>query len=147
MLDETTAPETRKGINEQATFRRNALKSGYPVLRKALETGGFEVSTEKEILSSIEQIILDKSTPVSPQIRRNMGTVVALMREFISFSEDPESRRIWNFTELKRDKKAQVEQVLNDLIKLDPAMREANRAVFAPILGFYSRDTYTTEVR
>jgi hypothetical protein len=147
LLDETTAPETRKGINEQATFRRNALKSGYPVLRKALETGGFEVSTEREILSSIEQIILDKSTPVSPQIRKNMGTVVALMREFISFSEDPESRRIWNFTELKRDKKAQVEQVLNDLIKLDPAMREANRAVFAPILGFYSRDTYTTEVR
>ncbi len=147
LLDETTAPETRKGIIEQATFRRNALKAGYPVLRKALETGGFEVSTEREILSSIEQIILDKSTPVSPQIRKNMGTVVALMREFISFSEDPESRRIWNFTEMKRDKKAQVEQVLNDLIKLDPAMREANRAVFAPILGFYSRDTYTTEVR
>lgn len=147
LLDSTTAPETRKGINEQATFRRNALKAGYPTLRKALETGGFEVSTEREILSSIEQIILDKSTPVSPQIRKNMGTVVALMREFISFSEDPESRRIWNFTEMKRDKKAQVEQVLNDLIKLDPAMREANRAVFAPILGFYSRDTYTTEVR
>jgi hypothetical protein len=147
LLDNTTAPETRKGIIEQATFRRNALKAGYPVLRKALETGGFEVSTEKEILSSIEQVILDKSTPVSPLVRKNMGTVVALMREFISFSEDPESRRIWNFSDLKRDKKAQVEQVLNDLIKLDPAMREANRAVFAPILGFYSRDTYTTEVR
>jgi len=147
LLDNTTAPETRKGIIEQATFRRNALKAGYPVLRKALETGGFEVSTEKEILSSIEQIVIDKSTPVSPQIRKNMGTVVALMREFISFSEDPESRRIWNFSDLKRDKKAQIEQVLNDLVKLDPAMREANRAVFAPILGFYSRDTYTTEVR
>ena len=147
LLAETTAPETRKGIIEQATFRRNALKAGYPVLRKALETGGFEVSTEREILSSIEQVILDKSTPVSPQVRKNMGTVVALMREFISFSEDPESRRIWNFTELKRAKKAQVEQVLNDLLQLDPAIREANRAVFAPILGFYSRDTYTTEVR
>jgi len=141
------SPETRKGLIEQATFRRNALKSGYPVLRKALETGGFEVSTEKEILSSIEQAIVDKSTPISSQVRKNMGTVVALMREFISFSEDPESRRIWNFSEMKREKKALVEEVLNDLIKLDPAMREANRAVFAPILGFYSRDTYTTEVR
>lgn len=146
-LANTTAPETRKGLIEQATFRRNALKSGYPVLRKALETGGFEVSTEREILSSIQQIITDKSTPVSPQIRKNMGTILALMNEFISFSEDPESRRIWNFTEMKRDKKAQIEQILNDLIQLDPAIREANRAVFAPILGFYSRDTYTTEVR
>lgn len=146
-LAKTAAPETRKGIIEQATARRNALKSGYPLLRTALETGGFEVSTERNILSSIDQAITDKSTPISPQVRKNMGTVTSLIREFISFSEDPESRRIWNFSELKRAKKAQIEQVLNDLIKLDPAMREANRAVFAPILGFYSRDTYTTEVR
>jgi hypothetical protein len=76
-----------------------------------------------------------------------MGTVTALVREFISFSEDPDSRRIWNFSELKRAKKAQIEEILNDLIQLNPAIREANRAVFAPILGFYSRDTYTTEVR
>jgi len=147
LLANTTAPETRKGIIEQATFRRNALKAGYPLLRTALETGGFEISTERNILSSIDQAITDKSTPISPQIRKNMGTVTSLIREFISFSEDPESRRIWNFTEMKRDKKAQIEQVLNDLIKLDPAIREANRAVFAPILGFYSRDTYTREVR
>ena len=146
-LAKTAAPEARKGLINQATARRNALKAGYPLLRKALETGGFEVSTEKEILFSIEQAIMDKSTPISPQVRKNMGTVTALVREFISFSEDPESRRIWNFTELKRAKKAQIEQVLNDLITLNPAIREANRAVFAPILGFYSRDTYTTEVR
>jgi hypothetical protein len=147
LLARTAAPETRKGIIEQATARRNALKAGYPLLRTALETGGFEVSTERNILSSIDQAITDKSTPISPQVRKNMGTVTSLIREFISFSEDPESRRIWNFTEMKRNKKAQIEQILNDLIQLDPAMREANRAVFAPILGFYSRDTYTTEVR
>jgi hypothetical protein len=146
-LAKTASPATRKGLIMQATARRNALKAGYPLLRKALETGGFEVSTEKEILSSIEQVITDKSTPVSPEVRRTMGTVTALVREFISFSEDPESRRIWNFSELKRAKKAQIEQVLNDLVPLNPAIREANRAVFAPILGFYSRDTYTTEVR
>jgi hypothetical protein len=146
-LAKTAAPETRKGLIEQATARRNALKSGYPLLRTALETGGFEVSTERNILSSIDQAIVDKSTPISPQVRKNMGTITSLIREFISFSEDPESRRIWNFSELKRAKKAQIEQVLNDLVQLDPAIREANRAVFAPILGFYSRDTYTTEVR
>ena len=147
LLANTAAPETRKGIIMQATARRNALKAGYPLLRKALETGGFEVSTEKEILSSIEQAISDKSTPISAQVRKNMGTVTALIREFISFSEDPESKNYYNFTELKRAKKAQIEQVLNDLIQLDPSIREANRAVFAPILGFYSRDTYTAAVR
>ena len=75
LLANTAAPETRKGIIMQATARRNALKAGYPLLRKALETGGFEVSTEKEILSSIEQVIADKSAPVSSQVRKNMGTI------------------------------------------------------------------------
>lgn len=147
MLANTAAPETRRGIINQATERRAALKAGYPVLRKALETGGFEVSTEKEILSSIDQAITDPTTPISKQVRRNMGTVTSLIREFISFSEDPENRKIWNFTDLKREKKARIEEILNDLIQLDPAIREANRAVFAPILGFYSRDTSSTEVR
>jgi hypothetical protein len=146
-LANTASPSARKGIINQATFRRNALKAGYPLLRKALETGGFEVSTEKEILSSMEQAIMDKSTPISPEVRKNMGVIIGLMREFISFSEDPENRSFWNFSDLKRAKKAQIEQILNDLLQLNPAIREANRAVFAPILGFYSRDTYTTEVR
>ena len=147
LLANTTGPEARKGIINQATLRRNALKAGYPLLRKALETGGFEVSTEKEILSSIEQVIADKSAPVSSQVRKNMGTITALIREFISFSEDPESKNFYNFTELKRAKRAQIEQILNDLVQLDPSIREANRAVFAPILGYYSRDTYTAAVR
>lgn len=146
-LAKTAAPETRKGIIQQATARRAALKAGYPLLNTALNTGGFEVETEKGILYSIEQIIADKSTPVSNEVRKNMGTVTALVREFISFSEDPESRRFYNFSDLKRAKRAQIEQILNDLIELDPAIREANRAVFSPILSFYSRDTYTTEVR
>jgi hypothetical protein len=50
---------------------------------------------------------------------------------------------IWNFTDAKREKRALIESTLEDLIKSDPSIREANRAVFAPILGFYSRDTYS----
>lgn len=50
---------------------------------------------------------------------------------------------IWNFTEAKRAKREAIESTLADLIKSDPSIREANRAVFAPILGFYSRDTYS----
>jgi hypothetical protein len=50
---------------------------------------------------------------------------------------------IWNFTDAKREKRNEIEMLLSDLIKADPSIREANRAVFAPILGFYSRDTYS----
>lgn len=147
LLAKTASPSARKGIINQATARRQAIKAGYPNLVTALtESGGLEINTEKEILSSIENAIRDKSTPISNEVRKNMGMITALMREFISFSEDPESRRFYNFTDLKRAKRAQIEQILNDFIELNPSIREANRAVFSPILGFYSRDVVTAEV-
>jgi hypothetical protein len=133
----------RKTIIEQATLRRQALKDGNPLLRSALETGGFEVATEENLLSSIEQAIADKSTPINAELRRKMSISTKLIREFITFSKDPEMKLIWNFTDAKRDKRAAIEATLEDLIKSDPSIREANRAVFAPILGFYSRDTYS----
>jgi hypothetical protein len=133
----------RKAIIADATNRRNALKIANPMLNTALSTGGFEVGTEEAILSSIEQALDDKSTPMSTQLRKNMAISTKLIRDFISFSKDPEMKLIWNFTDAKREKRNEIEMLLSDLIKADPSIREANRAVFAPILGFYSRDTYS----
>jgi hypothetical protein len=133
----------RKTIIESATNKRKALKSGNPLLRQAIETGGFEVATEERILASIEEVLNDKSTPVPTELRKKMSVSTKLIRDFISFANDPEMKLIWNFTDAKRAKRAEVEALLADLIKSDPSIREANRAVFAPILGFYSRDTYS----
>jgi predicted nucleic-acid-binding protein len=72
-----------------------------------------------------------------------MATAAKLIREYMSFSNDPEMRLIWNFTDAKRAKREAIEQVLETLVQVDPAVREANRAIFSSILKFYSRDTYT----
>lgn len=133
----------RKTIIADATNRRNAIKTTNPALAAALSSGGFEVGTEEALLSSIEQAIGDKSTPISQDLRKKMALSTKLVRDFITFSKDPEMKLIWNFTEAKRAKRAEVERLLSDLIQADPSIREANRAVFAPILGFYSRDTYS----
>jgi hypothetical protein len=88
-------------------------------------------------------MLLNKQAPISADTRQRMAIATKAVREFISFSTDPEMRLIWNFTDAKRAKREAIEKALEPLIQLDPAVREANRAIFSSILGFYSRDTYS----
>jgi hypothetical protein len=140
LANETSIP-TRRGIINRATANRAALKNAYPLLRTSLETGGFEVATEENLLSSIEEVLLNTSAPVDAQTRQKMSIATKMVREFITFSRDPQSRSIWNFVDVKRIKRESIEEQLDTLIKSDASIREANRAVFGPILRFYSRDT------
>ena len=48
-----------------------------------------------------------------------------------------------NFTQLKRERKAALEQMIAEYATGDLTVKEANRAVFASILDYYSRDSYT----
>jgi hypothetical protein len=140
LANEASIP-TRRAIINRATANRAALKNAYPLLRTSLETGGFEVATEENILSSIEEVLLNKSAPIELKERREMAIATKMIREFVTFSKDSESRLLWNFTDVKRSKRKAIEEQLETLTKVNPSIREANRAVFAPILGFYSRDT------
>jgi len=133
----------RKTIIKDATNRRNALKNGNPLLRIAIETPGFEVATEESMLSSVSQALTDGSAPINKETKQKMAIAVKLVQEFISYSKNPDMRLVWNFTQAKREKRAAIENTLSDLIASDPSLREANRAIFSPILSFYSRDTYS----
>lgn len=131
----------RRQIIDQAARDRALLKASNPLLKDSLETGGWEVSSEEDLLSKMEQALLNKKTPISNATREKMALATKLMREYIVFATNEQNRTMWNFVDAKREKKLAIEQFLNDLISMDPAVREANRAVFQPILDFYSRDT------
>ncbi len=133
----------RRAIIKRSTNARQQIKNANPLLRLSLETGGFEVATEEKLLSSVEEMLLNKQAPISADTRQRMAMATKMVREFISYSTDPEMRLIWNFTDAKRAKREAIEKALEPLIQLDPAVREANRAIFSSILGFYSRDTYS----
>jgi len=131
----------RRQIIDQAARDRALLKASNPLLKESLETGGWEVSSEEDLLSKMEQALINKNTPISNPTREKMALATKLMREYIIFATNEQNRTMWNFVDAKREKKLAIEQFLNDLISMDPAVREANRAVFQPILDFYSRDT------
>jgi hypothetical protein len=54
----------------------------------------------------------------------------------------PELKNVTNRTQIKAERKAQIEADLNELMIGDLYLTEANRAIFKSILSFYSRDSY-----
>jgi hypothetical protein len=143
LLDKEASIPERRAIINRATSARTQIKSANPLLNLSLQTGGFEIATEEKLFSSLEQMLFDKETPISSSTRQNMAIASKAIREFISFSNDPEMKLIWNFVDAKRAKRKAIEQALEPLIQVDPAVREANRSIFSSILKFYSRDTYS----
>jgi hypothetical protein len=71
-----------------------------------------------------------------------MALAIKMMREFIAFATSPELKNVQNATQLKSERKAQIEANLKDLMLGDLYLTEANRAIFKSILNFYSRDSY-----
>jgi hypothetical protein len=136
----------RKRIIETATQARKGLLASNPLLLGAITGGGNEIATEESMLSSLKQMVSDPTTNINDGIRLKMKTAVQAMEDFMSFAKSDQVRGLYNATSLKRDYRARVENIINQLASEDPAVKEAARAIFNSILKYYSRDTYRAAV-
>lgn len=141
-LSNETLISERKKIIDMATDARNGLNASNPLLMSALTGGGNEIATEEGILSNLEQIVTDPTSPVDAGLRIKMKTATKAMRDFITFSINVRNQGLYNAAKLKSDYRDNVEKIIADLGIEDPAIKEATRAAFNSILKFYSRDTY-----
>ena len=132
----------RKNIIARATRAREALKMGNPLLNAALTGGGNEVATEERMLTTLSEAINDPDVPMNEQTRTKMKIAINSVRQFVNFATDPNIDRFINATETKRNMKQQLLADLEELAAGDPAIREAQRAVFRSLINYYSRDTY-----
>ena len=137
----------RQAIIKSSTAKRNALKASNPLLEPALTAGGNEVGSELNMLTGIEQILIDNKIPLDAGTKQRMAMVTSRVRKFVALANDPSAREMTNFSEIKRDMKADIQALINDLQVGDPILKEANRAVFRAVLDYYSRDTYTARER
>ena len=142
ILSQMSDPELRANVIKSATQQRNALKANNPLLNSALIGSGNTIGNEAVLLNSVEQMIADPEADIRPATRQKMALAIKMMREFIAFSTDPQLKNVTNATQLKAERKAQIEADLNELMTGDLYLAEANRAIFKSILSFYSRDSY-----
>ena len=142
ILSKMSDPELRANVIKSATQQRNALKANNPLLNSALIGSGNTIGNESILLNSVEQIIADPNADIRPATRQKMALAIKMMREFIAFATNPQLKNVSNATQLKAERKAQIEADLNELMTGDLYLTEANRAIFKSILSFYSRDSY-----
>jgi len=134
-------PQLRANLINEAADARAALKAANPLLNQALIGRGNNIGTEETMLASVEQIINDTKTSVPPATRQRMSIAIELMRDFMAFTKNPNLVNAINKTELKRERKRQIEASLQELMLGDLYVTEANRSIFKSILNFYSRDS------
>jgi hypothetical protein len=94
------------------------------------------------MLESVRQMISDPTINIDEATRLRMKTAIQAVDDFIIFSESPDVRSLFNSSYLKRDYRENVEILLRKLSTDDPAVKEATRAIFNSLLGYYSRETY-----
>ena len=142
LLNRESDSEKRANIINDATDARDALKAGNPLLEAALIGEGNNIGQEATMLSTLEQIVNDEATNINTATRQRMSLAIRMIREFINFATDPNLKDVSNITELKRNRKLQIEADLRELMVGDLYITEANRAIFKTLLNFYSRDSY-----
>ena len=138
-----TDPYARSVIINNATAARKSLKDSNPMLEPALIGGGNSIGSEKVMMIKLQEIVNDMTTSIDPGTRQRMSMAIKQVRAFIDFANDPQIKLMSNYVDLKRERKAQVEAQLKDLMTSDLYVTEANRALFQPILNNISRESYS----
>lgn len=142
-LANTASITARKAIIANATYQRANMKLANPFLEAAITGGGNEIATEQNMFTNIEAILNNVDIPMQAGTRSKMLILSNQIRNFINMATDPELRNAVNFSDMKRNRKEQIQALINDFIEGDMVVKEANRAVFQAILDYYSRETYS----
>jgi hypothetical protein len=141
-LSSMSDPVARANTIAAATRARDALKAANPLLTPALIGQGNNIGSEQVMMENVEQIISSPNTNVDPDTRKRMYLAIKMMRDYIAFCTNPQLQNVSNATDIKAERKLQIEADLRELMLGNMYLNEANRAIFKSILNFYSRDSY-----
>lgn len=133
----------KQQIIADATAARESLKTSNPLLSAALIGVGNNIGNESKLLNNLDQMVSDPAAPIDKASRARMSIAIKMLNDYVAFSTDPSQKLASNFSQLKQDRRQQIEDQLTAMMLGDAYLTEANRAIFSPILKFYSRDTYT----
>jgi hypothetical protein len=93
------------------------------------------------MLKALSEAVADPKSPIDKATRSTMNLAVKNVSEFVNFAEDPAMGKRWDFSSMKSNKKEQVANILAELSKVNPEVKEANRIIFTGLLNYYSRES------
>jgi len=146
-LSKTAYHATRAFIISQGEDKKALLNAANPLLEGALQGDTPGVVNENEMLRKIKEIVQDPEAPLTKDQRVNMSAATELMDTFMAYASSRVSRQDPNFSNNKRTRDAQLRKWLLQIAITDESVKEANRAVFTPILNSITRYESTAGAR
>lgn len=130
---------SRKAIIAASERNRQLLIYSNPALEEAINNPDNRGTLKKQ-LNSLSDAVNSPKAPINKDLRASMQVIIQKMRGFIDFNEDPFAKNGYQFSEQKVMTRNEIAQMLFDLSKSSPEIREANRLIFTPLLNSYARN-------
>lgn len=126
-----------QSIADSMNTAQEMLLLSNPILKKRFMSGDFGVEKEKEILTNLSYMLADQKVSMDPATRDRLSKALTIMTA-TAYKINSETGQS---TQLRRDIRDQAIDDLRTLADIDYTVRQANKAIFIPILKSLSRDT------
>jgi hypothetical protein len=146
-LEGTVNFELQKAIKAHYTNQMNIIKASNPIL--AAEINGqskYDLPTADVIFSKLKQLLVDDVNFVSKEQKNKFREAVRIVDQTLAVVENPNVRNdLGEFGySIRKDYKMNGLAELKALQKDDPAMQEAYRVIFQPLINQAMPDRFRT---
>lgn len=141
LLKITSDTAERKLIIAKSASNRRALLTSNPMLAADVEG---RLESKGELTNKYFKLtgaVRDPKAPISKELRSTFMYVIDEINTFRTFADDADSRDMYDYSGNKASQKKKVQDMIEELSKSVPEIKEASRLVFTPLLNSYSRDT------
>jgi len=130
----------RKDLINIAAQTKKDMTTANPYLQAEINGSINEQGALRTKFKVLFEANQDKRNPADAKTKQAMQIALEEVAAFVSIAQDGDLSRRYDFSNLKQQKREEVQSMIDQLAKVYPAINEANRVVFKPLLNSYSRD-------
>lgn len=139
-LAETGITQERRELINIAAKTKKDMVTANPYLQAEINGSVNEQGALKIKFKALAEANADKRNPANDKTKKAMQIALEEVANFVANATDDYLSRRYDFSSLKEQQRIEVQNIINELAKAFPAVYEANRVVFKPLLNSYSRD-------
>ena len=139
-LATTGITQERKELINIAAKTKKDMITANPYLQAEVNGSINEQGTLRKKFKALFEANQSKRNPADAKTKEAMQIALEEVANFVSNAQDDYLSQRYDFSSLKEQQRIETQEIINQLAKVYPAVEEANRVVFKPLLNSYSRD-------
>lgn len=132
--------QDRRELIDIAAKTKKDMLTANPYLEAEVNGNINERGELRTKFKAIAEANVDPRNPADEQTKKTMQLILEEVASFVNMAEDDYLSSRFDFTNLKEQKRIEVQAIIDEFVKTNPTIKEANRVVFKPLLNSYSRD-------